>query len=148
MFLQCSFENHLESLRGWFQNRGYPKTLVENQLKCVTETRQTFDQTYKRGNGVLLVLTYHPQLKNVSDIIKKHLVFLYVKKQVEHIFTPPPFVSFQAGFSLESIWLGLKYTLFYVNVGYLVVTNVDVRLALMLTIQTFFRVLLQRRVTK
>ena len=101
MFLQCSFENHLESLRGWFQNRGYPKTLVENQLKCVTETRQTFDQTYKRGNGVLLVLTYHPQLKNVSDIIKKHLVFLYVKEQVEHIFTPPPFVSFQAGFSLR-----------------------------------------------
>ena len=101
MFLQCSFENHLESLRGWFQNRGYPKTLVENQLKCVTGTRQTFDQTYKRGNGVLLVLTYHPQLKNVSDIIKKHLVFLYVKEQVEHIFTPPPFVSFQAGFSLR-----------------------------------------------
>ena len=49
---------------------------------------------------------------------------------------------------LESIWLGLKYTLFYVNVDHLVVTKVDARLALMLTIQTFFRVLLQTRVTK
>ena len=49
---------------------------------------------------------------------------------------------------LESIWLGLKYTLFYVNVNHLVATKVDVRLALMLTIQTFFRVLLQRRVNK
>ena len=29
---------------------------------------------------------------------------------------------------LESIWLGLKYTLFYVNVDHLVVTKVDVRL--------------------
>ena len=29
---------------------------------------------------------------------------------------------------LESIWLGLKYTLFYVNVNHLFVTKVDVRL--------------------
>ena len=36
-----AFENHLERLKDWFQNRGYPKTLVDNQLKCVTETRQT-----------------------------------------------------------------------------------------------------------
>ena len=77
-----AFENHLESLKGWFQNRGYPKTLVDNQLKRVTETRQTSDQTYKRGNGVLLVLTYHPRLKNINDIIKKHLVSLYAKEQV------------------------------------------------------------------
>ena len=28
-----AFENHLESLKGWFQNKGYPKTLVDNQLK-------------------------------------------------------------------------------------------------------------------
>ena len=49
---------------------------------------------------------------------------------------------------LESIWLGLKYTLFYVSVDHLIVTKVDARLTLMLTIQTFFRVLLQGRVTK
>ena len=48
---------------------------------------------------------------------------------------------------LESIWLGLRYTLLYVNVDHLVVTKVDVRLALMLKIQTFFRVSLQRGVT-
>ena len=67
-------------------------------MKQVKETRQTCDQTYKRGNRVPLVLTYHPRLKNASDIIKKHLVFLYAKEQVENIFTPPPFVSFRAGF--------------------------------------------------
>ena len=49
---------------------------------------------------------------------------------------------------LESIWLELTYTLFYVNVDHLVATKVDVRLALMLKMHTFFRVLLQRRVTK
>ena len=87
-----AFENHLESLKCWCQNRGYPKTMVDIQLKRVTETRQTSDQTYKRGSGVPLVLTYHPRLKNVNDIIKKHLVFLYAKEQVENVFTPLPFV--------------------------------------------------------
>ena len=96
-----AFENQLESLKEWFQNREYPKTLVENQLKRITETRQTSDQTRKRGNGVLLILTYHPRLKNINDIIKKHLVFLYAKEQVKNIFTPPPFVSFRTGFSLR-----------------------------------------------
>ena len=113
-----AFEN-LESLKGWLQNTGYPKILVNNQLKRVTEARRTSDQIYKRGNGVPLVLIYHPRLNNVNDIIKKHLVFLYAKEQVENIFTPPFFVSIRAGF-------------FYVNVNHLAVTKVDVRLALML----------------
>ena len=79
-------------------------------------------------------------MNNANDIIEKHLVFLYTKEQVENIFTPPPpLVSFRAGFSLKSIWLGLNYTLFYVNVDHLVVRKVDVRLALMLKIETFFR---------
>ena len=77
-------------------------------MKRVTETRQTSEQTYKRDNGVPLVLTYHPRLKNVNDIIKKHLVFLYAKEQVENIFTPPPFVSFRAGFSLRKHFVRAK----------------------------------------
>ena len=103
-----AFENHLESLKAWFQNGGYPKSLVCNQLKRVIETRQTSEQTYKRGNGVLLVLTYHPRLKNVNDIIKKYLVFLYAKEQVDNIFTPPPFVSFRSGFSLRKYLVRAK----------------------------------------
>ena len=55
-----AFEKYLESLKDRFQNRGYPKTLVDNQLKRVTETGETSDQTYKSGNGVPLVLTDHP----------------------------------------------------------------------------------------
>ena len=75
--------------------------MVGNQLKRVTEPRQTSDQTYKRGIGVPLCLTYHPRLKNANDIIKKHLVLWYVKEQVKNIFTPPLFVIFRVGFSLR-----------------------------------------------
>ena len=100
MFSKLAFGNHLESLKGWFQNRGYPKKLVYNQLKRVAETRQTSDQTNKRSNGVPLALTYHPRLRNVNDIIKNHPAFLYPKEQVENIFTSP-FISFFVGFSLR-----------------------------------------------
>ena len=58
MFFKCSFRNvALESIKGWFQNTVYPKRLVDNQLKPVTEIRQTSDQTYKESTGVPLVLT-------------------------------------------------------------------------------------------
>ena len=117
-------------------------------MKDVTETTQTSDQTYKRGNGVLLVLTYYSPLKNVSNTIKKHLVFLYAKEQVENMFTPPSFVSFCTGFSLRKHLVRDKVYPLYVNVDHLVLTKVDIRLDLMLTTQTFFRVLLQRSVTK
>ena len=123
----AAFENHLESLKCWFQNRGYLKTLVDNQLKHVTETRQTSDQTYKRGNCVPLALAHHPRLNNANDIIKKDLAFLYAKVQVQNIFISPPF-HFAQVLVLERTWLGLKYTLFYVNVDHLVVTKVDVKL--------------------
>ena len=117
-------------------------------MKHVTETRQTSEQTYKRGNGVLLVLTYYPSLNNVSNTIEKHLVFLYAKEQVENMFTPPSFVSFCTGFSLRKHLVRDKVYPLYVNVDHLVVTKVDIRLDLMLTTQRFFRVLLQRSVTK
>ena len=54
-----AFEKYLESLKDRFQNRAYPKTWVDSQLKRVTETRETSDQTYKSGNGVPLVFTDH-----------------------------------------------------------------------------------------
>ena len=58
-------------------------------------------QLNKRGNGELLLLTHHLRLKIVNDNIKKHLVFLIAKKQVENMFTPPPFILFHTGFSLR-----------------------------------------------
>ena len=120
-----AFENYLESLKGWFQNRRYSKTLVDNQLKRVLETRQTSEQIYKRGNGVPLVLTYHPRL-----IISKNILYFYMPRNKSRIYLHLLLLLFHSVqvLVLESIWLGLKYTLFYMNVDHLVVTKVDARL--------------------
>ena len=41
--------------------------------------------------GVPFVVTYHPHLKNISEIIKKHIKHLYTDPEVR----PLPFVSFR-----------------------------------------------------
>ena len=105
MLLQCTdvaFKNHLESLKSWFENRGYPKTLADNQLKHATETKNIWPDL----SGVMLHhFTYHPQLKDVNDIIKKDLVFLYAKEQVKNIFIHLLLLfHFVKVLVLESIW--------------------------------------------
>ena len=82
-------------------------------------------------------------------ILSKNILYFYMPRNKLRIYLQLLLLFHSAQvLVLESIWLGLKYTLFYVNVDHLVVTKEDVRLVLMLTIQTVFRVFLQRRVTK
>ena len=100
-----AFENHLESMRSWFGKRGYPKKLVDNQLRRVVENRpeQLPEQQKKQGTGVPLVLTYHPRFHDLGKIIKKNFIYLYAEQQVKQVFTPAPsFVSFRSGVSLRN----------------------------------------------
>ena len=52
--------------------------------------------------GVRFVVTYHPHLKNISKIIKKHIKHLYADPEVRSVFTPLPFVSFRSVRNLRS----------------------------------------------
>ena len=70
------------------------------------------------------------------------------RKKSRNIFTLPPFVSFRAGFNLRKHLVRAKVYPLLRKCGSSVVTKVDLKLVLMLAIQTFFRILLQRRVTK
>ena len=48
------------------------------------------------------VVTYHPHLKNISKITKKHINHLYADPEVRSVFTPLPFVSFRSEQNLSS----------------------------------------------
>ena len=48
-----------------------------------------------RTNGIPLVITYHPLLKDFAIVIKKHLHLLHMNDEVKKAFTPGPMVSFQ-----------------------------------------------------
>ena len=93
-----AFEKHLESLPSWFGKRGYPKKLVDNQIRWVLESKpeQLFESRTKTGIGVPLVVTYHPRFHNLTNTIRKLFIYLYAKEQVKKVFTPTPFVSFRS----------------------------------------------------
>ena len=77
-----AFEKHLESMRSWFGKCGYPKKLVDNQLRRVVENRpeQLPEQQTKHGTGVPLVVTYHPQFHDLGKIIRKNFIYMLNNK--------------------------------------------------------------------
>ena len=52
--------------------------------------------------GVPFVVTYHPHLKNISKIIKKHIKHLYADPEVRSVFTHLPLVCFGSVRNLRS----------------------------------------------
>ena len=77
-----AFEKHLESFRSWFGQHGYPKKLVDNQIRRVLESKpeQLFESCTKTGIGVPLVVTYHPRFHNLSNTIRKLFTYFYAEE--------------------------------------------------------------------
>ena len=99
-------QQHLSSLKGWFCERGYPEDIVDEQLQRVKsrDREELLKQKdiSKRAVGIPFVVTYHPHLKNISWIIKKHSKHLYASPEVKSVFTHLPFVSFRSVRNLRS----------------------------------------------
>ena len=75
-------QKHLQNLKNWFCERGYPGGLIDEQLQRVR--RKSREQLLRpkgmdnKSVGVPFVVTYHQYLKNISKIIKKHIKHLYI----------------------------------------------------------------------
>ena len=105
-----TFQKHLESLKTWFCNRGYPQKVVDAQIKRASE--KSLDELFERPNrketGAPFVMTYHPRFHNLSAIKRTHFTFLYAEKKVKRVLTPVPFVSFRSGYSLRNHLVRVK----------------------------------------
>ena len=80
-------------MKSQFLNRGYPETLLDRELNKV-KFRNTSGAKKTKTNGVPLVITYHPLLKDLAKVIKKHLHLLHMNYEVKKAFTSSPMVSF------------------------------------------------------
>ena len=87
-----------------FGKLGYPKKLVDNQIRRVLESKaeQLFERPTKTGTSVPLAVKYHPQFHKLSNTIKKLFTYLYAEEEVKKVFTQSPFVSFRSGYSLRN----------------------------------------------
>ena len=94
-------------MKSWFLKRGYPKSLVEQQISKISSAD---NQNISRGNakGVPLVLTYNPLLKSADYILKKYLDILYLDEEVKKVFSPGPMVSYRSPRKLRSYLVRAK----------------------------------------
>ena len=111
----CSEKNDLnsnvENLKEWFRKRAYPEQLIKNQVaRAFQSARNNSANNSKREKetGIPLVTTYHPRLKDLRNLIKRNLQYLYADQDIKKVFTPAPFVSFRSARNLKSFLLRSK----------------------------------------
>ena len=75
--------------------RDYPKNVVNEQVKkCVFGKNQSSRKNSE--NGVPFVVTHHPKVRKLGQLIKDLLPFLYSDEEVQKVFSPPPVVSYRS----------------------------------------------------
>ena len=109
----CSSESdlsrYLAKMRGWFCDRGYPEDIVDEQFARLDNTSGGNGKGIsKEKKGISLVVTYHPCLANLSNILRKYLYLLNINAEVKEVFASNPFVSFRAACTLRNFLVRAK----------------------------------------
>ena len=103
-------------MRSWFYKRGYPKGLLEKEMRKVKFSGFTRRNTREK-KGVPFVITYHSSLKNIGRIINQNLCILYMNEDVKSVFTPAPMISFRSARKLSSYLVRAKLYPLEITVG-------------------------------
>ena len=90
------FDEHMIDLKNWFIKRGYPATNVQEQIdKARAYVPCGGPEIIRKNDGIPLVVTYHPALNGLSQIIRKHFHVLEVNEKAKSVFSAFPIVSFR-----------------------------------------------------
>ena len=94
-------------MKSWFLKRGYPNNVIVKEIKKVKFSK-ILSTRKDNAKGVPLVVTYHPGLKNINQIINKNLHLLYIDQEVKKVFARKPMVSFRSARKLSSYLVRAK----------------------------------------
>ena len=101
------FEQHIHETRSWFQERACPNKILDEELVKVRFSNQ--ENTWsKKSKGILLVVTYHPLLQMLNNIIKNPLTSCMLTMSWEKYISPGPKVSFRGACKLSSYLVRAK----------------------------------------
>ena len=106
---KSDFLKHLESMKSWFEVRGYPNKLIEQEIEKVKFFRN--DNVLRQRDprkGVPFGLTYHTLFKSMGKIINKNLYLLYMNNEVKKMFSPKPMISFRSARKMSSYLVRAK----------------------------------------
>ena len=105
--LEDDFIKHKEEMRSWFLKREYPNAVISTKMDKVDFYRsKTAQKTNK--SCVPLVVTYHPLLNAITNIIHSNMYLLRMDHEVKSVFTPGPMISFRSARKLSSYLVRAK----------------------------------------
>ena len=99
----CSTENtknaRLGQLRKHLVVRGYNNNIIDSAFERANKTSRQelleYKDKNKAANRTPLVLTYHPDFKNVSSIVQKHWKIIENDLNLKKVFSSPPVMAFR-----------------------------------------------------
>ena len=102
------FDKHALNIKAWFLERGYSKQMIDSQMGKVKFGQGLKAGSKQAGFGVLFVITYHPKLKKMAQVMKKLEHLLYQDESANRVFTPPPMLSYRSARKLSSYLVPAK----------------------------------------
>ena len=88
------FEAHICRIKKWFLVGCYPEKVVNDEIeKAVFGKNPPIKKSSE--SGIPFLATYHPEVKDLSKLIKYLLPFLYSDEEVEKIFSLSQIVSYR-----------------------------------------------------
>ena len=89
-------------MKEWFLGRGYPEIVVINQIDKVVSGR---DQSVNKNlaSDFPFATTYQRNVKELRELIRDVLRFLYSDREVQKFFSPPSIVSYRIARKIKYI---------------------------------------------
>ena len=102
------FDKHALNMKSRFLERGYSKQMIDSQMGKVKFSQRLKAGSKQAGCGVPFLITYHPKLKKIAQIMIKLEHLLYQDESVKRVFAPPPMVSYRSARKLSSYLVRAK----------------------------------------
>ena len=107
-----TFRKHISEMKTWFLRRGYPKNLVESEIKKVKFSHIFNNKSQKRTlKRIPLVITYHTSLNSLGKVQGKTLISYTWMKKLKKCFILDPWFHFEVPGRLVATLQELRCTL-------------------------------------
>ena len=98
------YEKHTENLKKQLIKKGYPETMVNEEIPKATNqdrTRLLNKEKTETGNHLTLCVTYSKTIPNIKTTLEKHWHILNVSPELEKVFENKPLLNFRKNKNLR-----------------------------------------------
>ena len=100
------YEKHTENLKKQLIKKGYPETMVIEEIQKATNqdrTRLLNKEKTETGNHLTLCVTYSKTIPNIKTILEKHWHILNVSPELKKLFENKPLLNFRKNKNLGQL---------------------------------------------